>query len=92
MLEDVVAGPLLPEVAELVQSRPLHVIVLLPSAEAVSARDSTRGSSGYEHWSIGELYEAFAANTPRIGVWLDTSDQTPAETVESILARTTPTS
>jgi chloramphenicol 3-O-phosphotransferase len=92
VLEDVIAGPLLLVVADLVQSRPLHVIVLLPSAEALSARNSARKSSGYKRWSVDELYEAFASSTPRIGVWLDTSEQTPSETVDSILARTTATS
>jgi len=88
VLEDVIAGELLAECAALIRSRPLHVIVLLPTAEVLAARDTARRTSGYSRWSVGELHAAFAAATPRIGLWLDTSDQTPLETVEGILART----
>jgi chloramphenicol 3-O-phosphotransferase len=88
VLEDVIAGQLLSEFAALVRSRPLHVIVLLPTTEVISARDSARASSGYSQWSIEQLHDAFASTTPRLGLWLDTSEQTPLETVECILART----
>jgi chloramphenicol 3-O-phosphotransferase len=87
-LEDVVAGPLLAEYMTLIRSRPCHVIVLMPSLEALAAREAARHNKGYEQWTVGELYEGFATKTPRIGHWLDTSEQTAEETVEEILART----
>jgi predicted kinase len=87
-VEDVVAGPLLPEAAALIRSRPLHVVVLLPRCEVLAARDAARTGSGYDNWSIGRLHDAFARETPRLGTWLDTSDQTPDQTVEEILALT----
>ncbi|MFF7290161.1 AAA family ATPase [Streptomyces griseorubiginosus] len=37
-------------------------------------------------WTVPALDEALRASTPPIGLWLDTSGQTPAETVEAILA------
>lgn len=43
-VEDVVAGPLLAEYVELIRSRPLHVVVLMPSLEAIAARDDARGA------------------------------------------------
>jgi chloramphenicol 3-O-phosphotransferase len=88
VLEDVIAGQLLSELAAMVRSRPLHVIVLLATPEVLSARDASRASSGYSRWSVEELHDAFVSATPRLGLWLDTSEQTPLETVESILART----
>jgi chloramphenicol 3-O-phosphotransferase len=86
VLEDVIAGPMLGEIATLVRARPLHVVVLLPRPEVVAARDAARASSGYARWSVDVLHELFAARTPRIGLWLDTSEQTPEQTVAVILA------
>jgi chloramphenicol 3-O-phosphotransferase len=88
VLEDVIAGPMLPECVSLLRSRPLHVIALLPRREIVSAREAARSTGGYEHWSLDALYDLFARDTPRLGLWLDTSDQTPEETAGAILERT----
>jgi chloramphenicol 3-O-phosphotransferase len=88
VLDDVIAGPMLPECLELIRSRPLHVVALLPRREIVSAREAARSTGGYEHWSLDALYDLFARDTPRLGLWLDTSDQTPEETVGAILAGT----
>jgi GrpB-like predicted nucleotidyltransferase (UPF0157 family) len=87
-LEDVVAGPLLGEYRTLIRSRPCHVVVLLPSLAAVAAREQARQEKGYERWTVDELYAGFAGSTPRVGIWLDTSEQTPDETVDEILVRT----
>ncbi len=88
-LEDVVAGPLLEECAELVRSRPLHVVVLFPAPEAVAARAAARDAPGYTSWSIAELYRLFAEDTPRLGTWIDTTELSAEETVDEILARAT---
>ena len=88
-LEDVVAGPLLGDYRTAIRSRPCHVIVLLPSLEAVAAREAARAHKGYGAWTIEQLYDGFVTSTPRVGLWLDTTHVTPEETVEEILARTT---
>jgi chloramphenicol 3-O-phosphotransferase len=72
----------------MIQSRRRHVVVLLPSVEAVTAREAGRGRKGCGTWSVEELHGGFARSTPRIGIWLDTSLQTPEETVAEILSRT----
>jgi GrpB-like predicted nucleotidyltransferase (UPF0157 family)/chloramphenicol 3-O-phosphotransferase len=88
-LEDVVAGPLLGDYRTMIRSRPCHVVVLLPSAAALAAREEGRETKGYGAWTIEELHDGFAASTPRIGIWLDTTAMTPDETVDAILAQTT---
>jgi len=90
VLEDVIAGPLLCECVELIQSRPLHVVVLVPSVPTVAAREAARDTDGYSRFSVEELHRGFLEGTPRLGLWLDTSDQTPLQTVEEILLRTDP--
>jgi GrpB-like predicted nucleotidyltransferase (UPF0157 family) len=87
-LEDVVAGPLLGEYRTMIRSRPCHVIVLLPSMEAVAAREAERHDKGYGAWTLEQLYDGFVHSTPRVGIWLDTTDLTPDETVEAVLAET----
>ena len=87
VLEDVVAGDELPVYVELVRARPRHVVVLLPSLDAIRERNAGRTTGGYAAWSVEALYELFAKRTPRVGLWLDTSNQTPEETVDEILRR-----
>ena len=87
-LEDVVAGPALGDYRTMIRSRPCHVIVLLPDVEAVAAREAGRPHTGYGAWTVRQLYDGFVADTPRVGVWLDTTHLTPDETVEEIFART----
>jgi chloramphenicol 3-O-phosphotransferase len=87
-LEDVVAGPLLSEYATMIRGRPCHTVVLLPSAEAISEREAEREQTGYVAWTIEQLYDGFVGTTPRVGIWLDTTNMTAEETVEGILAQT----
>jgi len=87
-LEDVAGGDLLEEYRLMIRSRPCHLIVLMPSLEAIVTREAARDEKGYRGWPIEEFYEGFATTTPRIGTWLDTSRQSPEETTDEILART----
>ena len=63
------------------------VVVLAPAATALAAREAGRGKSGYKGGWTPEAFDALVReSTPRIGLWLDTSAMTVAETVEAILA------
>ena len=89
-LEDVVAGPLLGDYRTMIRSRPCHVIVLVPSVQAIVARESQRAHQGYGAWTVQQLYDGFVSATPRVGIWLDTTDLTAEQTVQTILAQTPP--
>jgi chloramphenicol 3-O-phosphotransferase len=78
--DDVVAGPPLATLA-----RP-HTCALLPSLVELERRAAGRGTR-YGSFALGELYRLFAEETPRVGTWLDTTEQTPADTVTAILAQ-----
>lgn len=88
IVQDVVLGEDLTAYAALLRTRPLYVVVLAPDAGTVAAREAARTKSGYddEAWTIPALDAALRASTPRVGLWLDTSELTPAQTVEAILA------
>lgn len=87
VVQDIVMGPDLQRVVDLIRSRPRIVVVLAPRPETVAAREHERAKTGYGNWTVDQLDTALREETPRIGLWLDTSGQTPAETVDEILAR-----
>lgn len=79
---------------DLVGARPVIVVVLAPSDEAVVERELARGLGAYGHWMRGAGlqgavadFQDYLAATPRIGLWLDSTGQTPAVTVNTIVAR-----
>ena len=76
-----------------IQARPLHLVVLRPSVATVSARHEHRrretGKVAYRGGYTAADNDADLAKTPTdLGLWLDTSAQTPEETVREILAAT----
>lgn len=88
-LQDIVLGNHLARYVSYVRSRPLHVVVLAPMPEVVAEREGARPKTAYRpgSWTIEELDRGLRDQTPRIGLWLDSSEQTPEETVDEILAR-----
>jgi chloramphenicol 3-O-phosphotransferase len=86
VVQDVVLGADLAAYVRLVRSRPLHVVVLAPRPEAVAAREAGRAKTGYGAWTVEQLDAALRESTPRLGLWLDTSELTVGETVDAILA------
>lgn len=86
--QDVILGPVLSEVVDMLRGKyPVHVVVLCPSAEVVAKREAVRHKSGYTSWSPDALDRELRTNTPKIGIWLDTSHLTLEQSVTAILAR-----
>ncbi|MET9554453.1 AAA family ATPase [Streptomyces sp. NPDC006645] len=86
IVQDIVIGPDLTRFVARVRTRPLYVVVLTPSVEAVRDREAARPKTGYGPWTVEALHHDLHAETERIGHWLDTTRQTPQETVSAILA------
>ncbi len=70
------------------------MVVLAPRDEAVLARELARGTNAYRDWMEAQELDAavaefqgYLAATPRVGLWLDTTGQTPEQTVVAILER-----
>ncbi len=85
VIDDVVVGQRLLEVLEDIKSRPLFFVLLLPRLEVVEQRDRDREKHVFEIW--GHLDEVARTETPKQGLWLDSSDMTAEETVDEILQR-----
>ena len=91
VLQDIVIGPDLPAMIESITSRPLLVVVLAPDPAVVARRERERAKTGYGvAWTPADFDVELRTRTPRIGLWLDTSAKTVAETVDEILARAWP--
>lgn len=50
-------------------------------------RLAAREKTAYGGWSVSDLDRILRAQSPRIGLWLDSSDQDPDETVTTIRER-----
>jgi chloramphenicol 3-O-phosphotransferase len=85
--QDVVLGEELPGMVAAIRTRPLHVVVLAPRPDAVAAREAQRGKRAYGPWTVAALDRSLRAETPSIGLWLDSSDLPVAETVDEIARR-----
>jgi chloramphenicol 3-O-phosphotransferase len=87
IVQDVILGSHLAEMTAMIRSRPLLIIILAPQAAAIADREQRRGKTAYGPWAIEQLDTVLRHQTPRLGLWLDTSGQTPAETADEILSR-----
>ncbi len=76
----------------MVRNRPLYVVMLYPSIDAVVSRERARTKTAYRN--IGptlkdavKTFYGWIDATQRLGLWLDSSEQTPDETVDEIMSR-----
>ena len=92
VVQDNIFGPDVPAWLGRVGAHERHLVVLRPSLAVVAERDRARqtatGKIAYRpgEFSIEQL-DSFLDETPRIGLWLDTSSQSPAQTVAEIMDR-----
>jgi predicted kinase len=87
IVQDVILGADVPRYLGLLRTRPRHLVVLAPNPATIAAREAGRPKKGYGDWTIDALDRSLRDDTPRIGLWLDTSTESPAETVNRILSR-----
>jgi predicted kinase len=83
--QDIIIGAELAEVVQALAHQPLYVVALCPSAEVVAQREAQRPKTGYGDMPVDEFDRLFRLETPRLGLWLDTSALTVEETVDYIL-------
>ena len=93
VLQDIVLGGYLTEMVAAIRTRPLYAVVLAPRpgivAEREAARRLARGKTAYKPGDEGpaELDAHLRRETPKIGLWLDTSEQTVEQTTGEVLSR-----
>ena len=86
---DCVLGPMLGELPQIVPGERFHLVVLDPAPETIRERDRLRNAAVYteQNGKFTWLRDVLEKETPRLGLWLDTSRQSPEETAAEILAR-----
>lgn len=89
VIQDVVIGPILTSCMDGIRTRPLILVVLAPRPEVVARREAARTKVAYrdDTTTISALDAALRQETPRIGLWIDTSTRSPDETVDEIIRR-----
>jgi chloramphenicol 3-O-phosphotransferase len=86
IVDDVVVGSRLDELRADVRSRPLLFVLLTPTLDAVRERNRRRPNKDvFDAWQ--HLDAVARRETPRVGLWLDTSAQTADESADEILRR-----
>lgn len=89
IVQDVIIGNELADFIKRITSPERYLVVLSPSVSALEWREEQRTKAGYVHFSPGALDEVLRRETEQIGYWLDSSAQTPDETVDDILTNLT---
>lgn len=84
-VQDNYLGRMLTDFLKMLAPARVHLTVLCPDVETVRAREAAREKTGYVGYTVEQLMEVFTQETPRIGLWLDSSGLTPMETVDAIL-------
>lgn len=85
VIDDVVIGEWLDVHRAALEGCPLHLVVLAPAVETVQRRNAGRSKDVFDTW--GYLDRNLRSSMAGTGVWVDSSDQTVAQTVDEILDR-----
>ena len=86
VVQDVILAKDLADFVKRIETPERYLVVLSPSVSALEWREEQRSKAGYVHLSPEVLDDVLRRETVQIGYWLDSSTQTPDETVEDILA------
>jgi chloramphenicol 3-O-phosphotransferase len=86
IVQDVILGKDLADFVKRIASPERYLVVLSPSLSAWEWREEQRLKAGLVHLSADALDEVLRRESVHIGYWLDSSTQTPEETVDDILA------
>lgn len=90
VFQDVIIGAALQMVLTMLEDVDLGLVVLCPDAATVQTRDHLRQKTAYpDQQTLLAFDHALRDQTPRLGLWLDSSELSIEETVAAILAHFT---
>lgn len=84
-MQDLYLGEDLGRFLGLLRHRPVYLVVLVPRLEVVVRRQHERGNTGYGGWSVSDFDTLLRDGTPRLGLWVDSSELSVEETVDAVL-------
>jgi chloramphenicol 3-O-phosphotransferase len=84
ILDDIIIGERWPQIQEELRGLPFSLVVLAPQVEAVLQRDQERAQTTQGKAWAEYLDRELRQTMTGIGFWIDSSAQTPEETVDAI--------
>jgi len=85
IIDDVVIGTRVDDFRSQIRNRPLRFVLLTPSVETLRERNAGRDSKDvFDAWQ--HLDTVMREETPPVGLWIDSSQQSVEQTVDQILA------
>jgi len=85
VVDDIVIGSRIDHLLEELHDVPFSFVMLTPRLEVVRGREAGRGSALHEVW--GWMDAEIRQRTRRLGLWLDSSEQSVVATVDEIMRR-----
>ncbi len=86
VLDDIILGDRWHQLREELQGIPVSLVVLAPRSDVVvRQRDTSRSKQPLGEAWVQHLDQALRATMAGVGYWVDSSEQTPEETVDQIL-------
>lgn len=85
VIDDIVIGRRVEQLLDEMAGRPFGFVMLTPRLDVVREREAGRGTSLHEAW--GWMDDEIRERTRRIGLWVDSSEQTAEETADEIVRR-----
>lgn len=86
IVQDIIIGRELATYVARIETPDRFLVVLSPSVSVLEWREQQRKKAASMHVSVGAMDTVLRTETERIGYWLDSSAQSPDETVDDILA------
>ena len=88
VVQDIILGETLRDVVGSFRTRQLFVVVLDADPSVIELREAGREKRGYvDGWTAPELVWQLRTTTPRLGLWIDTTQLTAHETVAAVIER-----
>jgi broad-specificity NMP kinase len=85
VIDDIVVGPHIDEYRENIRSRPLLFAMLAPRPDIVRQREAGRNKHVFDAWA--HLDDAIRRESGRVGLIIDSSEQTAEQTVDEIIRK-----
>lgn len=87
VVADNIFGTFMDDFLVIAAPEPVHFVMLTPAADAIRAREYARGKNAYrDGFTVEGLVKSVEHGTRRVGLWIDNTDLTVAQTVSHILA------
>lgn len=86
VVADNIFGTFLDDFLMIAAPEPIHFVMLHPTADAIRGRERARGTNAYrDGFTVESLVESVEHGSRRVGLWIDNTDLSVAQTVSRIL-------